>query len=99
MPIAGAALESESAPVFPYGASLGIGASEVVDAIALELATNLGAIPESDPGQEPALPAVKIGPDEPSPTRSKTAAPGNAARPSAKAQSSADASFFSIASR
>ncbi|MGH8310677.1 MAG: hypothetical protein ACRETX_12900, partial [Steroidobacteraceae bacterium] len=98
MPIAGEALESESPAIFPYGASLGVGASEVVDAIALEVATSLGAIPETDPAREPPLPAVKVRADQPSRARSQPA-PNRAALPSAGNQSSADASFFSMASR
>jgi len=97
MPIAGAALESESPAVFPYGASLGVGASEVVDAIALELANGLGAIPETAPGREPPLPAVKSAVDEPERPSSPAAKP--TAPSSAQNQSSDDASFFSMASR
>ena len=99
MPIAEATLESESPATFPYGASLAVGASEVVDAIALEVATSLGAIPETDPGREPVLPAVRVRLDQPSSKPVAEPATNRSPLPSASNQSSEDASFFSMASR
>jgi len=59
-PIAAATLESRSPALFPYGSSLGLGASELVDALSLETAMSLGSMPESRPLPERALPAVTI---------------------------------------
>lgn len=45
--LAGAQVASRSRADFPYGAPLGTGASEVVDAIAVRIGMTLGGVPES----------------------------------------------------
>ncbi len=51
-------LGSRSRAEFAYGASLGVGAGEVVDAFAAHVAQVLGAVPEDRPLQPAPLPAV-----------------------------------------
>jgi hypothetical protein len=56
--IAGESVESRSRADFPYGAALGDGAGEVVDAIALHVGMTLGGLAESRPEQPLPLPPV-----------------------------------------
>lgn len=51
-------LASRSRAVFPYGAPLGTGASEAVDATILHIAERVSAVPESRPHPEELLPTV-----------------------------------------
>ncbi len=50
-------LGSRSRAAFPYGAALGVGAGEVVDAFAVHVAEVLGAVPEERPLPPAPLPA------------------------------------------
>lgn len=45
--LAGERVASRSRADFPYGAALGVGASEVIDAIAVRIGMTLGGVPES----------------------------------------------------
>jgi hypothetical protein len=54
----GESVESHSRADFPYGRPLGIGAGEVVDAIALHVGIALGKLPETRPDRPVPLPAV-----------------------------------------
>lgn len=73
-------LGSRSRAAFPYGAALGVGAGEVVDAFALHVAQVLGAIPEERPLPPTPLPAVIAEVLTPPPVE---AAPSEAAPPAA----------------
>lgn len=66
-PLTAAQVESRSRAEFAYGRPLGIGAGEVIDAIALEIANELGRVPETRPELARPLPAVTLS-REPSPT-------------------------------
>ncbi len=58
--LATSALESRSRAEFAYGKPLGIGASEVIDAIATHIAGELSKIPETVTPPERSLPAVSV---------------------------------------
>jgi hypothetical protein len=61
IPLAGESVSSRSRAEFPYGASLGDGASDAVDAIAVHIATVVGQLPETRPVPGVPLPAVATG--------------------------------------
>ena len=75
--LAGERVASRSRAEFPYGASLGAGASEVIDAIAVRIGMTLGGVAETRSVQPVPLPAVASTPLEPTPT-SESPAPLNA---------------------
>ncbi len=54
-------LEARSRADLPYGSALGIAAGEVVDAISVQMARHLGALPELRPAPPMPLPAVRVG--------------------------------------
>jgi hypothetical protein len=56
--LAGESVESRSRADFAYGRPLGVGAGEVVDAIALHVGIALGKLPETRPDKPIPLPAV-----------------------------------------
>jgi len=58
--LATASLESRSRAEFAYGKPLGIGAAEVIDAIASHIAGELSKIPETHAAPVRALPAVSV---------------------------------------
>jgi hypothetical protein len=63
-------LGSRSRASFAYGSPLGVGAGEVVDAIAAHIAQSLGGVPEDRPLRPAPLPAVvaeTVGPAAPAP--------------------------------
>jgi len=60
--LAGEGVESRSRADFAYGRPLGVGAGEVVDAIALHVGMTLGKLPETRPDQPLPLPAVMAQP-------------------------------------
>jgi hypothetical protein len=62
--IAEETLASRSRAQFPYGTPLGEGATEVVDATVLHVATAVSKIPESRPDQAKPLPRVAANPIE-----------------------------------
>ena len=66
-------VESRSRAEFAYGRPLGVGASEVVDAVALHIAMTLGGIPEAKPDQPSPLPAVVAKPRLPARAPVRTA--------------------------
>jgi hypothetical protein len=55
-------VESRSRADFAYGRHLGVGAGEVVDAIAQHVGGTLAALPESSPDRPIPLPAVSVEP-------------------------------------
>jgi hypothetical protein len=65
--LAGEQVASRSRADFAYGAPLGAGASEVVDAIAVRIGMTLGAVPESRVISSVPLPAVASAPLNASP--------------------------------
>jgi len=82
--LSGAQVASRSRADFAYGAPLGAGASEVIDAIAVRIGMTLGGVPESRVVAPVPLPEVASVP-LPSPVTSPSSAP--AARTQAKTQS------------
>jgi hypothetical protein len=66
--LAGEQVASRSRADFAYGAPLGAGASEVVDAIAVRIGMTLGGVPESRVISPVPLPAVATAPLNTSPT-------------------------------
>jgi len=85
--LSGEQVASRSRADFAYGAPLGIGASEVIDAIAVRIGMTLGGVPESHLVHPVPLPEVA---SAPLPTGTGTpalAAPTPAARAAAKTQS------------
>ncbi|MCK6534676.1 MAG: hypothetical protein L6Q84_17010 [Polyangiaceae bacterium] len=89
LPLAGESVSSRSRGDFAYGRPLGGAAGEVVDAVALHVASVIGTLPELRPAAQRPLPAVS--------TRKRTGALlGSAA---ASCQSSDDAKRCSMASR
>jgi hypothetical protein len=64
--LAGERVASRSRTEFAYGAPLGIGASEVIDAIAVRIGMTLGAIPETRVVEPVPLPEVATAPLAPS---------------------------------
>lgn len=68
-------LGSRSRASFPYGAALGVGAGEVVDAFAAHIAEVLGAIPEERPLPPAPLPAVMAEVLTPAPSTKPSAPP------------------------
>lgn len=88
-------LASRSRAVFPYGAPLGTGASEAVDATILHIAERVSAVPESRPHPEEQLPTVAARQIEAPKAADKQAAGKKAtsdkASPSAPATASAQA--------
>lgn len=66
-------VESRSRAEFAYGRPLGVGASEVVDAVALHIAMTLGSIPEAKPDRPTPLPAVVAKPRLPARAPVRTA--------------------------
>jgi hypothetical protein len=56
--LAGESVQSRSRADFAYGRPLGVGAGEVVDAIALHVGMALGKLPETRPDKPVPLPAV-----------------------------------------
>ncbi|MEO8900724.1 MAG: hypothetical protein ABI488_03705 [Polyangiaceae bacterium] len=60
--LAGEQVASRSRGDFAYGAPLGIGASEVIDAVAVRIGMALGAVPESRAVQPVPLPEVATAP-------------------------------------
>jgi hypothetical protein len=60
--LAGEQVASRSRGDFAYGAPLGIGAGEVIDAVAVRIGMTLGALPESHPVAPVPLPAVATAP-------------------------------------
>ncbi len=65
--LASEALESRSRADFPYGHALGLGAGEVVDAIAFHVASTVGALAETRPDHPAPLPPVQTRPETPAP--------------------------------
>lgn len=65
--LAAESVESRSRADFAYGRPLGVGAGEVVDAIALHVGMLLGKLPETRPDQPLPLPAVVAQPLTPPP--------------------------------
>jgi hypothetical protein len=65
--LAGEQVASRSRTEFAYGAPLGIGASEVIDAIAVRIGMTLGAIPETRVVEPVPLPEVATSPLLPHP--------------------------------
>ncbi|MES1174429.1 MAG: hypothetical protein ABUL62_08870, partial [Myxococcales bacterium] len=65
--LAGEQVASRSRADFAYGAPLGAGASEVVDAIAVRIGMTLGGVPESRVVSPVPLPAVATAPLEAAP--------------------------------
>jgi hypothetical protein len=66
-----AEVESRSRAEFAYGRPLGVGAGEVIDAIATQIASELGRVPETRPEPPRPLPAVQVASAaaQPRPTR------------------------------
>ena len=60
--VAGERVSSRSRAAFAYGAPLGAGGSEVIDAIAVRIGMSLGAVPESHVVQPVPLPEVATAP-------------------------------------
>jgi hypothetical protein len=60
--LAGEQVASRSRGDFAYGSPLGIGAGEVIDAVAVRIGMTLGALPETRVVQPVPLPAVATGP-------------------------------------
>ncbi|MEO6603606.1 MAG: hypothetical protein ABIQ16_27225, partial [Polyangiaceae bacterium] len=74
--LAGEQVSSRSRADFAYGAPLGAGASEVVDAIAVRIGMTLGGVPESRVISPVPLPAVATAPlNAPSGTESPASSP------------------------
>ncbi|HEX3853787.1 MAG TPA: hypothetical protein VHW01_22635 [Polyangiaceae bacterium] len=78
--IAGEQVASRSRTEFAYGAPLGIGASEVIDAIAVRIGMTLGGIPETRLVEPVPLPEVATAPLAPSSAVGPSAAPAAAAQ-------------------
>jgi len=76
-------LGSRSRASFPYGAALGVGAGEVVDAFAVHIAEVLGAVPEERPLPAAPLPAVMAEIVTPAAVSPKPATPPSPAPPAA----------------
>jgi len=78
--LAGEQVASRSRTEFAYGAPLGVGASEVIDAIAVRIGMTLGGIPETRLVEPVPLPEVATAPLAPSTqvTSSATTAPAAA---------------------
>jgi hypothetical protein len=83
--LAGEQVASRSRTEFAYGAPLGIGASEVIDAIAVRIGMTLGGIPETRVVEPVPLPEVATAPLAPSAQVSPSAPPTTPA-PAAAAQ-------------
>ncbi len=60
--LAGERVASRSRADFPYGAQLGIGAGEVIDAVAVRIGMTLGSVPETHVLGPVPLPAVATSP-------------------------------------
>jgi hypothetical protein len=73
--LAGEQVASRSRGDFAYGTPLGIGAGEVIDAVAVRIGMTLGALPETRVVQPVPLPAVATAPLPPQ--ASKPSAVGN----------------------
>lgn len=58
--LSAAELESKSRPEFAYGRPLGVGAGEVIDAIAQKIASELARVPETRGEPPRTLPAVNV---------------------------------------
>jgi hypothetical protein len=58
IPMAREDVSSRSAAEYPYGHSLGIAAGEVLDAVALHIASTVGQLPETRPSPSVPLPSV-----------------------------------------
>jgi hypothetical protein len=58
--LSSAQLESRSRAEFAYGRPLGVGAGEVIEAIATQIATELARVPETRPDSPRPLPAVSV---------------------------------------
>ena len=82
--LAGEQVASRSRGDFAYGAPLGIGASEVIDAVAVRIGMALGAVPESRVVAPIPLPEVATAPLPPPSTT--TTEPGSVAKPAAGVQ-------------
>jgi hypothetical protein len=74
----GEALAARSRPEFAYGAPLGLGASEAVQAIAARVGIALDAVPETREIPARPLPAVAVLPLETAPAQITTSAPSAA---------------------
>ncbi|HEY5373471.1 MAG TPA: hypothetical protein VIK01_07275 [Polyangiaceae bacterium] len=83
--IAGEQVASRSRTEFAYGTPLGIGASEVIDAIAVRIGVTLGGIPETRIVEPMPLPEVATAP-LPARTQVIPHAPSTAPAPAAAAQ-------------
>jgi hypothetical protein len=81
--LAGEQVASRSRGDFAYGAALGIGASEVIDAVAVRIGMALGAVPESRTVEPVPLPEVATAPLPPpsASVTTKTAQPASLAKP------------------
>ncbi|MCA9594064.1 MAG: hypothetical protein KC776_12160 [Myxococcales bacterium] len=64
LPLATEKVASRSRATFPYGHTLAVGASEVVDAVAVHVAMTVGMLPETRP--EPAVPLPPVETRDPS---------------------------------
>ena len=62
MTLSGEQVASRSRTEFAYGAPLGVGASEVIDAIAVRIGMTLGGVPETRAIQPVPLPEVATAP-------------------------------------
>jgi hypothetical protein len=82
--LAGEQVASRSRTEFAYGAPLGIGASEVIDAIAVRIGMTLGGIPETRLVEPVPLPEVATAPLAPSTPVIASAPPAPAAAARAK---------------
>jgi len=71
--LAGERVESRSRADFGYGRPLGVGAGEVVDAVAFHVGVLLGTLPESAPDRPLPLPAVSARALEPAPQQRQIA--------------------------
>ncbi len=60
IPLAGESLASRSRSSFAFGAELGVGAGEVVDAVVTHVATTVGSLPELRPLVGAPLPPVHV---------------------------------------
>jgi hypothetical protein len=85
--LAGEQVASRSRADFAYGAPLGVGASEVVDAVAVRIGMTLGGVPESRVISPVPLPAVATAPLNAAPAGSDSAAPAAPPSPPAATNS------------
>jgi hypothetical protein len=92
--LAGEQVASRSRTEFAYGAPLGIGAGEVIDAIAVRIGMTLGGVPETRVVEPVPLPEVATAPLAPSAAPASADAPASAAAPTPAAGVSAKTAAF-----